>query len=133
LGKPLPTDFEPARSQVYEALKRGRFYNAIDAAARAKGFRFWGEQGVRTIPMGSSAELTSPIKIYIKAPFRFKKEIHLVRDGKSILRSQEEAISYSAREPGIYRVEIYLKEQTPLRKDIPWIVSNPVFLEENKQ
>lgn len=133
LGKPLPTDFESARSQVYEALKRGRFYNAIDAAARAEGFRFWSEQGVRTIPMGSSAKLTSPIKIHIEAPFRFKKEIHLVRDGKSILRSREEAISYSAREPGIYRVEIYLKEQTPLRKDIPWIVSNPVFLEENKQ
>ncbi len=133
LGKPLSTDFKTARSQVYEALKRGRFYNTIDAAAQGEGFRFWGKQGEKTIPMGSVAELTTPVRLHIEAPFPFRKEIHIIRGGKNILRSQEEALFYSAQEPGIYRVEIFLKERTPLGKDIPWIVSNPIFLKEIKQ
>jgi hypothetical protein len=25
---------------------------------------------------------------------------------------------------------VYLKERTPIKKDIPWILSNPIFLKE---
>lgn len=132
LRKPLATDFNAARSQIYTALRKGRFYNAIDAAAEAKGFRFWGELGEKTISMGSTAELTSPLVLHVKAPFPFRKEIHLIRDGKRILRSQKETLIHRVQNPGIYRIEIFLKERTPLGKDIPWIISNPIFLKENK-
>ncbi len=133
LRKPLATDFSVAQNQIFAALGEGRFYNAIEAAALAKGFRFWGEQGEKKILMGSVAELTSAFKLHVKAPFPLRKEIHLVRDGKIILRSQKEDLFYSAHDVGTYRVEIYLKERSPLGKDIPWIVSNPIFLKENKQ
>jgi len=131
LRKALPTGFEAASNQVYRALKKGRFYNAIDTAAQAKGFRFWGEEGKRIIMMGSTAKLRSPLPLHIQAPFPFTKEIYLIRDGKRILRSQKNKILHIARLPGIYRVEVFLKERTPLGKDIPWILSNPIFLREN--
>ena len=133
LQAPLSEDFKTASQQVYEALRKGRFYNSINAAARANRFSFWGEKEENIVLMGSTVLLDSPVTLHIKAPFRFKKEIHLIHNGKVILRSYEENASYEALLPGTYRVEVYLKARSPLRKNIPWIVSNPIFLKENKK
>ncbi len=130
LQRPLSEDFDQASQQVFEALKEGRFYNSIHAAAHGQGFRFWGEQDAIKIPMGSSASLGSPVILHIHAPFYFAAEIHLIHNGKDIYSSIEENVSYAASKPGTYRVEVFLKERSPLRKNIPWIISNPIFLRE---
>ncbi len=132
LDSPLSSDFDAARGQVFEALRSGRFYNSIHAAAQAAGFRFWGEKGKTVIPMGGTALFESGFTLHIQAPFPFAKEIHLIQDGKSIFHSTEESISFEAKQPGVYRVEVYLREKSPLGKEIPWIVSNPIFLREDK-
>ena len=131
LQSPLSKDFDTAQLQVYEALRKGRFYNSIHAAAHAHGFRFWGEKGGKTTPMGSTALYDSPVTLHIEAPFPFAKDIHLVHNGKMIFRSAEDSISYEAAHPGTYRVEVYLTERSPLGKNIPWIISNPIFLRED--
>jgi hypothetical protein len=132
LDSPLSSNFDVARGQVFEALRSGRFYNAIHAAAQAAGFRFWGERGKEVIPMGGTTLFESGLTLHVQAPFPFAKEIHLIQDGKSIFRSTEENISFEAKQPGVYRVEVYLREKSPLGKEIPWIVSNPIFLREDK-
>jgi hypothetical protein len=132
LDSPLSSDFDAARGQIFEALRSGRFYNSIHAAAWVEGFRFWGERGKEVIPMGRTALFESGFTLHIQAPFPYAKEIHLIQDGKSVFRSTEENISFEAKQPGVYRVEVYLRERSPLRKDIPWIVSNPIFLREDK-
>jgi len=78
--------------------------------------------------MGAVVNTSSPLLLHIHIPFPLAKEIHLIQDGKIILRSQQEDIVYPAQAPGIYRVEVYLKEKSPLGKGIPWILSNPIFL-----
>ncbi len=83
--------------------------------------------------MGSTVILDSPVTINIKAPFPFAKDVHLVHNGKKIFSSNEESISYEAAHPGTYRVEVYLTERSPLGKNIPWIVSNPIFLREDEK
>jgi len=132
LDSPLSSDFDVARGQVFEALRSGRFYNSIHAAAWAEGFRFWGERGKEVIPMGGTGLFESGLILHVQAPFPYAKEIHLIQDGKSIFRSTEENISFEAKQPGVYRVEVYLREKSPLGKEIPWIVSNPIFLREDK-
>ena len=132
LERPLSADFETAKNQVYGALRKGRFYNAVDAAAHAKGFMFWGEKRGKKVQMGNSAFLDSPITLHINTPFPYAKEVHLIHNGEHILRSADKDISYSATQPGIYRVEVYLREKTPLSKEIPWIVSNPIFLRKDR-
>jgi len=130
LQRPLSEDFNQASQQTFEALRKGRFYNSIHAAAHGQGFRFWGEKGAKIINMGSEAILDSPISIHMQAPFPFSKEIHLIHNGKNIYSSTQNNASYRAEQPGTYRVEVFLKERSPLRKNIPWIVSNPIFLRE---
>lgn len=132
LDIPFSSDFETARRQVFEALRSGRFYSSIHAGAWAKGFKFWGEKGKDVIPMGGTALLETGLALHIQAPFPFAKEIHLIQDGKSVFRSTEENASFEVKQPGVYRVEVYLKERSPLGKDIPWIISNPIFLREDK-
>ena len=83
--------------------------------------------------MGSIALLDSQVILHIKAPFPFAKEIHLIHNGKRIFHSTEESVSYEAALPGTYRVEVFLKERSPLGKNIPWIVSNPIFLREDEK
>ena len=129
---PLSEDFKTASKQVYEALRKGRFYNSIHAAAHAHGFRFWGEKEQEVMPMGSTILSNSPVTLHIKAPFPFAREIHLIHNGKSLFSSTEEKTSYKASQPGTYRVEVYLRARSPLGKKIPWIISNPIFLREEK-
>jgi hypothetical protein len=134
LQTPLSEDFDTANDQVYEALRKGRFYNSIHAAAHAYGFRFSAkEKGGKTVPMGSTVMSDSPVTLNIEAPFPFAKDIHLVHNGKRIFSSNEESVSYDAAHPGTYRVEVYLTERSPLGKKIPWVVSNPIFLREDKK
>lgn len=133
LGEALSKDFEEAKSQVYDALSHGRFYNAVDAAAVARGFRFWAEAEEKMIPMGSAVSIDNPVTLHIKASFPFSKEIHLLHDGEKVFESRDELASYEASQQGAYRVEVYLKERSPLGKNIPWIVSNPIFLREKRQ
>jgi len=133
LEKPLSSDFQKARKQVHDTLRKGKFYNAIEAVAEARGFRFWAKKREKTNPMGKILLLDSPATLLVRAPFPFAKEIHLLRNGKTILRSHKRSLTFKAEHPGTYRVEVYLKEKSPLNKKVPWIISNPIFLREDQK
>jgi hypothetical protein len=128
LDKPLSDGFETARRQVFDALRRGRFYNAVEAAAQAKGFRFYGQDSTGRIHMGGTADLAADLQLRVEAPFSFRKEIRLIRNGRLEIRTEEDDFSYKPQTPGVYRTEVYLKIRSPLRKNIPWIVSNPLYI-----
>jgi hypothetical protein len=130
LGEPFSKDFQTARGQVLGALRRGKFYNAIDGAAQARGFRFWGEKRGRRIPMGRETVFEPPCLLGVKAPFDFAIEVRILRDGQVILRSQKNEVVYEVGGPGVYRAEVYLRARTPLSARTPWIVSNPIFFRE---
>ena len=133
LKRPLSEEFEQASHQVFSALRQGRFYNAVDAAARADGFRYWAQNGQRRVLMGEESSLDSSVSLHIQAAFPFASEIHLIHNGEKIMTSADQKIVYQPTETGFYRVEVYLKERTPLDHDIPWILSNPIFFREKGQ
>ncbi len=128
LENPLSPDFEEAKDQILQALRKGRFFCSIDAAAQSTGFRFWCEKEGRKFSQGSIVRCDNPLILKIKAPFPFKKEMKLIHNGEEILNFEESDASYPIEKPGTYRVEVYLREKTPLKNDIPWIISNPIFI-----
>ncbi len=136
LDKPLEEGFDAAADQVYAALRKGRFFNAIEAVAGARGFRFEastaGGAAFRmgdTISAGESAP--GPVRFEARAPFSFLTEIHIVHDGRTIASTRDDVLTAEAQGPGVYRVEVFLKERSALATDIPWIVSNPIFLRKD--
>ena len=130
LKKDLSPVFEQAKKQVFEALRSGRFYNSIDAAAPAAGFRFWGEKGNHKISMGESFVFDESISLFIESPVSISCQTSLWHNGKPILTDSKHQISYTCLDPGVYRVEVYLHEKSPLNISCPWILSNPIFLRE---
>ncbi|MBN2206833.1 MAG: hypothetical protein JW742_05465 [Candidatus Aminicenantes bacterium] len=131
LDAPLARDFEAAASSVWGALRSGRFYNAVTAAAPAAGFRFWGEQDGRVVPMGGSADPALPLTLRVRAPWSFGQTTTLIRNGETLLVSKDTALRLDVRAPGVYRVEVTLPERTGLRRRVPWVVSNPIFLRKD--
>ncbi len=131
LPKPLSKEFETAKQQVFHSLRRGSFYNAVEAAAQARGFRFWAKQGDKVFLMGSDIPVGPQTTFHATMPRGVGLEARLLRDGIPVFRSLEGTWSYPVTDgPGTYRVEVYLKERTPMTKDFPWILSNPIFLKE---
>jgi hypothetical protein len=132
LASPLSKDFKRAKQHVIQSLRRGNFYNAVDGAAEAKGFRFWAEQGGKFFSMGSDLPSESKTSFYASIPMGVEHEARLLRNGEPVFQSPDRSWSYRVtNKAGTYRVEVYLKERTPIKKDIPWILSNPIFLKEN--
>jgi len=131
LSKPLSKEFETAKRQVLTSLHRGNFYNAVEAAAQAKGFRFWAKQRGKTFPIGSVISIEPQTTLHAVMPIGVELEAQLFRNGTPVFRSHEGTWSYPlTNSPGTYRVEVYLKERTPMTNDFPWILSNPIFLKE---
>jgi hypothetical protein len=131
LSEPLSKKFETAKQQVFHSLRFGNFFSAVEAAAQAKGFRFWAKQGDRIFPMGSEIPSKSQISLHAVMPGGVGLEARLLHNGTPVFRSHKGTWSYPVTEsPGTYRVEVYLKERTPMTNDIPWILSNPIFIKE---
>lgn len=128
LDAPLPSLFEEAESAVFAALRKGRFYNAVDGAARPFGFQFEAKSGRTIYPMGSTIPLLPSLTLRVQAPFFFRTAIRLLRNGGIIAEGEGDALLHTLTETGVYRVEVFLKERTPLGRNVPWIVSNPIFV-----
>ena len=142
-------------ARIWDALHHGHFYNAVEAVADARGFQFEAETDAEaktgagegagtgsgpgaartrayrmgdTIVIAAAGGEARTVRFEARAPFPFRKEVRLLRDGRVIASSRENSLRAPAEGPGVYRVEVYLKERSPLGADIPWIVSNPIYL-----
>jgi hypothetical protein len=82
--------------------------------------------------MGGSASIESTQILHVVSPPGIKTRIRVIRDGQTFHQSDNDSLSHEVTHPGIYRVEVYLRERTPLKQDVPWILSNPIFLREKK-
>ena len=100
------------RALVYDALREGRCYIAVDALAPARGFSFWASDG--TVMGGEAAFDGQTLQASLPRP----AELTLIRDGAP-------AAGWRADRPGAYRVEARLRYRGRPRT---WILSNPIYL-----
>ena len=114
------------RALVYDALREGRCYIAVDALAPARGFAFWASEGV---PMGAQAAFEGQT-LHARLP-RPASELRLLRDGSVVASARDAAaLDYEASAPGVYRVETRL---TYRGRALTWILSNPIYLRLSQQ
>jgi hypothetical protein len=118
LDRPLSGDADRDRDRLYDALRTGRCYLAMDRLAPARGFRFEGD-GVR---MGEEvAARPTQLRAHLPRP----AELVLLRDGEPVARAQGTDLHHHVEERGVYRVEARL---TPHGRARTWILSNPIYL-----
>lgn len=121
------------RTKVFNALKNGNFYIALDMLGDPKGFVAVLEDDGKTHLLGSEVKLTKNMKLRVSLPSKPDDffEIIVFKDGKDIVRSNEVEVLLPITEPGVYRVQVRVIPMLPLpdaKKWISWIYTNPFFV-----
>jgi hypothetical protein len=117
-SEPLDGSLEHDRALVYDALREGRCYIAVDAHAPARGFAFWAGDGDGALAMGAEAAFGGQV---LHARLPRPASLRLLRDGSPVATVEGAELDHEARAAGVYRVEAHLDGRT-------WIVSNPIYL-----
>jgi hypothetical protein len=100
-------DGEPSRDSVFDALREGRCYIAMDSLAPAHGFTFQSD--------GETLHVRLPREARIR----------LVRGGTEVATLSGRALDHPIVGPGAYRVEAFLHTHG---RERTWILSNPIYV-----
>jgi hypothetical protein len=117
-AEPPARELERDRELVFDALREGRCYIAVDSVAPATGFRFEADD----LPMGGEAPAgrrTLSVRTPLAAGLR------LLRDGAEIASAEGTSLDADVEEPGVYRVEARRRAKG---RERTWILSNPIYL-----
>jgi hypothetical protein len=114
-----PEQSEPA---LRAAVKAGHVYVSHDWMGDPTGFEFAGD-GFR---MGDERPWTPGTTLRVRSTLPAR--IRLMRDGREVAVGDGHEFHHEAKEPGVYRVELWLELGGELR---PWLYSNPVYLRPN--
>ncbi len=120
----LNGDLDHDRAQVFDALREGRAFLAMDSLQRADGFDFWAEHGRATaLAMGSDGPAAPGWELQVRLPRSAR--LRLVHAGKTIVETDGTGLHHHAEAPGAYRVEVLLGQG---ERERTWILSNPIYL-----
>ncbi len=114
-----PEKFGEVKKLVIKSLKEVNFFSAIDGAGDSRGFRFY--------------LLEKDSSLHLSLPFKSKFEAVLFKNGLKYFSTEKRESIIKINEDGVYRVEVYLKDSPVLKRNVPWILSNPVFFGKRKE
>ncbi len=117
LDKPMSSDFEKAKSQLYNAIRNCRIFNSNMRWGDAEGFEFYAENENNKATCGDVIPLIENTKITVSLPSQ--ANLKLIHNGDIILQSETDLLEYKISEKGLYRVEAW-------KKNRGWIYSNHI-------
>jgi hypothetical protein len=123
--KALTGELAADRKLVYGALERGHCFVSFDLIGDGRGFEFTAEAGARKVIMGDDISLSGGVKLVIKLPKA--AHVRVIRDGAPWREGFGAFHMYTAKKPGVYRVEAF-KRGFITGKLRGWIFSNPVYV-----
>jgi hypothetical protein len=114
----LNGEFEHDRDQVFDALRSGRCYMAVESLGPPRGFTF----SAGELPMGAELPFDGQT---LRASTPRPALLRLIKDGEAIAELDGSVLEHRAEEPGVYRIEVRL---TTRGRERTWILSNPIYL-----
>lgn len=122
----LTDDLHADRHMILDALRDGHAFVGYDLPASTRGFGFSARGKSKTVSMGDELRFEDGVTFQIRLPLPV--ECCLLRDGQVIKRWKDrEIITYIATQPGVYRVECYIRYFGRRRG---WIYSNPIYIRD---
>ena len=107
---------------IVDAIGRGRLFIGVDGIAPTDGFFYVAERGGRTWTMGDTAQPHPDLRLRAGGVRAERATFSLVRDG-AVLATSAGALDAPASGSGVYRVEVTLPGW-----NVPWILSNPIYV-----
>ncbi|HRE49053.1 MAG TPA: CehA/McbA family metallohydrolase [Aggregatilineales bacterium] len=123
--KPFSGRWAEDQAIIYRALREGRSFVAYDLIGNARGFRFSATGELGTALMGGTIRVGSGVTL--QALCHERSHFKVIHEGKVIAETTgRENITFTAKRPGAYRVEVW-----HIYKGIEraWIFSNPIYVE----
>jgi hypothetical protein len=118
LEEPISDEVQEAKEAILDALKSARCFISNFRWGDARGFMFKASTDNATAWMGDTIT-AHKAEFLVTAPL--SGEIVMLKDGHVVAKEKGKTLSYTAMEPGAYRV-------TVKRKKRPWIYSNHIRL-----
>lgn len=115
---------ELTEPEVRAALREGHCYVSHDWLCDPTGFHFAAVNNLGVFPMGDTALMQGTTRVVGLTPLPAK--LKLIHEGKIVAQTNGTNLTYTAKNPGAYRLEAWLEIAGEER---PWIYSNPVYLE----
>lgn len=111
--------------QLYQALQAGRAFISYDLIGDPHGFRFSAQGDDGNFEMGDMVPVRAGVTLQVLVPERAR--IKIIRHGEVVAQNDEntQALTYNARQPGAYRVEVWREYR---EKQRCWILSNPIYV-----
>ncbi len=133
LKSELTGSFNSDRVKIFNALKNGNFYMALDVLGDPKGFSAIIEDDGKTHLIGSQVKLSKKMSLKVSLPGKPKDffEIMIFRDGEVINRINVPEFELPITQAGVYRVQVRVSPMLPLpdaRKWFTWIYTNPFYI-----
>ena len=109
------------------AVRGGDFFNCVRGAGEPERFEFSAHDSWRDFPSGSDAPVASSLHVEVGAG---KQAVRMVlkKDGAVVRDVAGDHLDLEDAGAGVYRVEVFLTAHPLLRADVPWILSNPIFV-----
>lgn len=123
----LEKDQPLTEENLLKAIKDGRSFIAFDVLGDAKGFSFTAENGAESRVMGDEIALTESINLKASSPLTARFVIF--KNGEQVFEAKDTTqISFVTKEKGAYRTEVYLEQLGAPFNQMPWIISNPIYV-----
>lgn len=113
------------RRLIMDALETGHAFIGYDLPASTRGFRFGAQGKDATALMGDEMRPGGgfTLQAFLPSP---ADECRLIKDGQRIRTwKRAQTITHITTEPGVYRLEVYIRFLGRLRG---WIFSNPIYV-----
>ncbi len=124
----IEKDQQLSQETLLAAIKNGNSYIGFDVLADSAGFTFSASNGQDSRIMGeelSFVENQTELKIASPQQARFV----VVKNGEVLQSSEGKSeLSLKVLEKGTYRVEVYLDSLGEQFMQMPWIISNPIYI-----
>jgi hypothetical protein len=129
LDHPLTGDARSDAASILKAIGSGHVYTTMDALAPGGGLLFTAESGRRIAQSGDTLHVEGAARIKVRAEAPAGVRVVLLRRGEVVAESSGPSLDYEASEaPAAYRAEVRLA-RAPGTPPVPWLVSNPIYLE----
>ena len=115
------------QSNPEAAIRSGEFFNCVRGAGEPEKFEFSGRYGAGEFPSGSDVPLGSSLHVEVRAGERVVRLV-LKKDGAAIREIAGDHLDLASAMAGVYRVEVFLVKHPLLQENVPWILSNPIFV-----
>jgi hypothetical protein len=109
------------------SISAGHCFIGFDILGESSGFRFVARDNDESRVMGDEIRLDNEVNLHVQLPVVAR--ILLFKDGVQIQESKDtDQADFVTKERGVFRVEVYLSLLPAPAGDVPWIISNPIYV-----